>query len=254
MTEPVHELAASLPCDASYFAIEGAPAFVFMPREASRTPTPWVWYAPTFIGGNPRDHNGWYFQRFLDAGMAVAGVEVGESYGNPAGRALFTALYKHLTVERNTGAPGLSKRPVLHPQSRGGLMLYNWAAEHPDCVAAVVGIYTVCDMRSYPGLENAAPAYDMTADELASVLVEHNPVDRLAPLAAWTVPILHIHGDSDTAVPIEENSGALQTRYRALGGHMELIVVPGLGHEAHAAYFENEEVAEFTIRHGCAGR
>ena len=32
------------------------------------------------------------FEKFRDAGIAVAGVDVGESYGSPAGRKLYTAL------------------------------------------------------------------------------------------------------------------------------------------------------------------
>jgi hypothetical protein len=28
-------------------------------------------------------------------------------------------------------------------------MLYNWAAENPERVAGIAGIYPVCDLRSY---------------------------------------------------------------------------------------------------------
>ena len=69
------------------------------------------------------------FERFLAEGIAVAGVDVGESYGSPQGRAHFTALYREL-VERR----GFSRKPCLLARSRGGLMLYNWAAEHPESV------------------------------------------------------------------------------------------------------------------------
>ena len=86
------------------------------------------------------------FQKFLDAGMAVAGIDVGESYGNPAGRALFSALYEELVQKR-----GLSKTPCLLARSRGGLMLYNWAVEHPSSVACVAGIYPVCNLQQLPG-------------------------------------------------------------------------------------------------------
>ena len=36
----------------------------------------------------------------------------------------------------------------------------------------------------------------MTAKELDGKLKDHNPIDRLEPLAKAKVPILHIHGDS----------------------------------------------------------
>ena len=62
-------------------------------------------------------------------------MDVGESYGSPRGRAAFSALYSEL-VERR----GFSRNPCLLARSRGGLMLYNWAAEHPESVAGIAGI------------------------------------------------------------------------------------------------------------------
>ena len=77
----------------------------------------------------------------------------------------------------------MSDRACLLARSRGGLMLYNWAAEHPQAVACIAGVYPVCDLRSWPGLEKACGAYGMTAEQLRKVLRDHNPIDRLAPLA-----------------------------------------------------------------------
>jgi len=108
--------------------------------------------------------------------MAVAGIDVGESYGNPAGRALFSALYEELVQKR-----GLSKTPCLLARSRGGLMLYNWAVEHASSVACVAGIYPVCNLSSYPGIKNACGAYGMTEEQLNARLSAHNPIDRLPP-------------------------------------------------------------------------
>ena len=85
------------------------------------------------------------FERFLKAGIAIAGVDVGESYGNPKGRATYAALHQHLVEKR-----GLAKRACLLARSRGGLMLYSWAAENPDKVACITGIYPVCNIASYP--------------------------------------------------------------------------------------------------------
>lgn len=86
------------------------------------------------------------FRCWLDAGLAIAGIDVGESFGSPAGRAHFTALHGLLTRY------GFSPRPALLARSRGGLMLYNWAVEHPELVVCVAGIYPVCNLTSYPGL------------------------------------------------------------------------------------------------------
>jgi len=228
--------------EVTYLEVAGCPAFVILPQgEKPSTPVPWVWYAPT-IGGQPRPAHAWMFQKFLARGIAIAGIDVGESMGNPTGRATYTAFHKRLTEKY-----GFAKRATLMPQSRGGLMLYNWAAEHPDNVACIAGIYTVCDMSSWPGLKRACAAYEMSEQQLAEVLPMHNPIDRLGPLAEACIPILHIHGDSDTACPVERNAGELERRYRKLGGKIKLIVVPGKGHEEAPEFFQSRQVADFVI-------
>ena len=192
----------------------------------------------------PRPVNSWMFERFLAAGIAVAGVDVGESYGNPQGRAHFTAFYREL-VERR----GFSRKPCLLARSRGGLMLYNWAAEHPDSVGGIAGIYPVCNLRSWPGLDRACGAYGLTAEQLDEQLAQHNPIDRLAPLAKAGVPIFHIHGDTDDVVPLEDNSALLASRYRELGGSMRLRIPPGQGHNVWDGFFQCQELVEFVIAH-----
>jgi hypothetical protein len=166
----------NLPIAGEVFSVKGCTAFLILPGQvAARNETPWVWYAPT-LPGLPGTEEKWMFQKFLDAGMAVAGIEVGESYGSPAGRALFCALYEELVQKR-----GLSKTPCLLARSRGGLMLYNWAVEHASSVACVAGIYPVCNLSSYPGIKNACGAYGMTEEQLNARLSAHNPIDRLPP-------------------------------------------------------------------------
>jgi hypothetical protein len=77
------------------------------------------------------------------------------------GRALFTALYQELTGKR-----GFAPRPCLLGRSRSGLWVTIWAVENADKVSGLAGIYPVFDLRSYPGLEKAAPAYGLTPMEL----------------------------------------------------------------------------------------
>ena len=206
-------------------------------------PRPWVWYAPT-LPPYPGEAERWMFERFTRAGIAIAGIDVGESYGGPAGREAFTSLHAELTGRR-----GYSKRPVLLARSRGGLQLLNWAADNPEKVAAFAGIYPVCDLASYPGLAKAAPAYGLTADQLAADLIRHNPVDRLAPLAAARVPLFAIHGDADRLVPLTANSGRLRDAYAALGGKMTLVVPTGQGHSMWRGFFESGELVAFVLQH-----
>ena len=238
MTPP----AKQLPLDGEVFAVEGCTAFLLPPGPpALGRPRPWVWYAPT-LEGLPGPEEGWMFRQFLDAGIAIAGIDVGESYGSPAGRQRYSALYAELTQKR-----GLASRACLLARSRGGLMLYNWAAEHPESVACLAGIYPVCKLLSYPGLQAACGAYGLSEAELAVQLTQHNPIERLEGLARAGAPLFHLHGDCDTVVPIEHNSAMVADRYRLLGGTMTLRLVEGQGHNYWPGWFECQELVDFVI-------
>ena len=249
LTTSVFSQTEKAPLQRTTFKVSQHDAFVIEPPAASRVkgPTPWVWYAPT-LGNLPNQAERWMFDRLLAKGIAIAGINVGESYGNPGGRKIYQALYEELTQQR-----GFSRRPVLLARSRGGLMLYNWAVEHPESVAGVAGIYPVCNLASYPGLKRAAPAYDLNAEELKKVLAEHNPVDRLKPLAAHKVPVLHLQGDSDRVVPHEQNSGLLAERYASLGGPIEVQLIKGQGHNMWRGWFESQKLTDFMIERALAG-
>lgn len=226
------------------FVVAEHQAFVLEPSESTRVagPMPWVWYAPTLGRNLPGSAEKWMFDRLHAAGIAIAGVDVGESYGSPQGRAVYQALYEQLTQHR-----GYSTKPVLLARSRGGLMLYSWAVEHPQSVAGVAGIYPVCNIASYPGIVRAAPAFGLTAKQLQQELAEHNPVDRLEKLAAARVPIFHIQGDSDRVVPHEKNSGLLAERYKVFGGPIEVELIQGQGHNMWRGWFESQRLTDFMI-------
>jgi pimeloyl-ACP methyl ester carboxylesterase len=221
----------------------GHEAFLILPP-SSRTarPVPWVLYAPT-LRGLPSSAEKWLFERLLATGIAIAGIDVGESYGSPAGCALYDRLHDYLVAER-----GLSTRPVLLGRSRGGLMTLSWAADRAERIGAFAGIYPVCDLRSYPGLDKAAGAFGTTPEGLETMLPQRNPIDRLGALAAAHVPIFAVHGDHDKTVPLTANSGALAERMAALGNPIELQVLPGRGHDMDLGFFHNEALLAFVIR------
>ncbi len=224
--------------------IDGHSAFLILPDQVKpEGRIPWVWYAPT-LKHIPSEEDEWIFKKCLEKGIAIAGVNVGESYGSPDGRAIYSAFYKELVENRN-----FSKRACLLARSRGGLMLYNWAVENPESVAGIAGIYPVCNLTSYPGLERACGAYNLTSDQLKEKLTEHNPIDRLEPLAKANVPIFHIHGDIDKVVPIELNSGELEKRYLKLGGKMTLKIFKGQGHNKWEGWFQCDDLTDFIIAH-----
>ena len=234
----------SLPLPGGVFVLQGRTAFVILPpAKPTQGPIPWVWYAPT-LPGLPGPEEKWMFDRFTQAGLAIAGIDVGESYGSPQGRALFSAFYEEVTRHRN-----LAPRAVLLGRSRGGLMTLSWAAENADKVAGFAGIYPVCNVASYPGVALASVAWHLTPEAFSARLGEHNPIDRLGALARAGVPLFAIHGDRDTVVPLEANSGEMQKRYQALGGRMQLIIPAGQGHNMWPGFFQCKELVDFVLTH-----
>ena len=244
LVEPRRALAKELPLDGEVFQVEDHTAFLILPPKNKEASTiPWVWYAPT-LPRLPGKEEVWMFSQFLDEGIAIAGIDVGESFGSPAGRKIYSAFHQYLVTER-----GMSKQACLLARSRGGLMLYNWAAENANSVACIAGIYPVCNLESYPGLARAHQAYEISEKQLRDRLSNHNPIDRLAQLAKADVPIYHIHGDSDRVVPLEANSQPLAERYKKLGGRVTLKVVPGQGHNMWKGWFEHQPLVDFVIMH-----
>ena len=239
--EAEKKTAKNLPVSGENFLIQDRPAFLIAATNQADG-KPWVWYAPT-LPRYPAQEERWMFERFTASGISIAGIDVGESYGSPAGRRLFTALYDEMLRR------GFSGKPVLLGRSRGGLMTLAWAAENPDKVGGFASIYPVCNIASYPGIQKAAPAFGLTSEELDAELSKYNPIDRLGPLAKARIPMFAIHGDMDTVVPLEQNSRLVQEHYTALGGEMKLIVAPGQGHNMWDGFFRCQELVDFVKRH-----
>lgn len=232
------------------FEVNGHKAFLLEPsKPKDEGPKPWVWYAPTLLADreeawkSPGKRHAWVFKRLLAAGLYVVGVDVGESWGSPAGRATYDEFFE-LVVDRF----GFVSKARLFPVSRGGLMAYNWAADQPERVKSIGGIYPVVNFREYPGREYVRRAYGKSETELRAELARHNPLDRLAGLARAGVDILHVQGDQDAAVPLESHSAELARRYKALGCEAEIIVVPGKGHEIAPELWQEPRLVEFFVK------
>lgn len=195
----------------------------------------WLIYAPTLSHLLPNLEEKWLFEKCLEAGISIAGIDVGESYGNVAGQLLYTDLYNEM-VKR-----GFSSKVILYGRSRGGLMVLSWAVNHPECVAGIAGLYPVFNLVSYPGLYASASAYKMTPQQLHDKLAEYNPVERIEVLKG--IPFFSISGDSDAIVPFELNTGCVKDKI-----DVECVMMKNQGHSMWPGFFTCQELVDFLVK------
>ena len=212
------------------FEIDGQKCLVVEPKTEAEG-RPWIWRA-RFFGHEPQVD-----LALLSRGFHVAYMDVAGLFGSPKAVNHWNAFHEYLTEEH-----GFSGKPALEGMSRGGLIIFNWAAANPDKVACIYGDAPVCDFKSWPGgkgIGRGSPtewrkcvdAYGLTEEE--GTAYRANPIDNLRPLAEAGVPLLHVCGDSDQVVPMAENTRIVQQRYRELGGKIKVIVKKGVGHHPH---------------------
>ena len=74
------------------------------------------------------------------------------------------------------------------------------------------------------------------------------PLNNLKAIAEAKIPIIAVAGDADDVVPIDENILILEKRYRELGGSIQVIVKPGVGHHPHSLT-DPTPVVTFLLQH-----
>ena len=89
-------------------------------------------------------------------------------------------------------------------------------------------------------------AYGITDEESKTARV--SPIYKLKPIADAKIPILHVVGAVDKVVPVEENSDIIEKRYKELGGDIEVISKPGIGHHPHALK-DPKPIVDFILKH-----
>ncbi|MCH6259183.1 alpha/beta hydrolase [Puniceicoccaceae bacterium K14] len=189
---------------------------------------PWVWRA-RFWGHAPGPDIA-----LLGKGFHIAYIDVSDLFGSQTAIERFNAFYAYLTKEHF-----FNQRVVLECMSRGGLITFNWTAQNADKVHCIYADAPVCDFKSWPAghfqgtgnpssWDRCLAAYGFSEEE--ALAFKGNPIDNLAPLAHADIPLLHVVGDDDTAVPVAENTAIIEELYKSLGGRIKVIHKPGVGH------------------------
>ncbi len=229
------------------FTVDGCTAWVAEPKEPLPG-KPWSWVMEFPDSFTERCAA----PALLKKGFYHGHIIVGNTFGCPAALKHFDAFYKAVT------AKGLSKKAVLIGISRGGLYAYRWAAEDPSRVAVIYGDAPVCDFKSWPGGKGkggGSPG-DWTAllscygfkDEAEALAYRVNPIDVLEPIYKAKVALIHVVGDVDETVPVPENTTILEERYKKLGGTIQVIHKPGIGHHPHGLE-DTTPVVDFILKH-----
>jgi len=222
------------------FEVEGRPCLLVLPK-AFAPAKPWIWRTE-FFGVEPQAD-----LALLGHGWAVAYMDAKDMFGGPRAMALFGRFYAHIVAHA-----GLSKRVALEGFSRGALYALNFAAAHPTRVAAIYLDAPVVDLKSWPGGNRTSPewramlqAYELNEETFAAF--RRNPIDLLPQIANLKVPILVVAGDADRIVPLAENTGALEQRYRDAGGPIQVILKPGVDHHPHSLK-DPAPIVDFLLR------
>jgi lysophospholipase L1-like esterase/pimeloyl-ACP methyl ester carboxylesterase len=226
--------------------VDGLNAILVEPQKP-RKDHAWIWRMEFF------DHRPELDLALLNRGFFLAYIEVGNTHGSPAAMEQCSTFYRMLT---NTY--GLSKKPVLEGFSRGGLYGYNWAVRNPDKVAAIYGDAPVCDFTTWPYGGRGGKRSDSDWNEIidqygfpsekAALEYPFQPIANLEPLALAHIPIIHVVGDKDVVVPMTENTGVLEARYKKYGGTIQIIHKPEGDHHPHSLD-DPTPIVDFLMRH-----
>lgn len=205
---------------------------------------PWIWRA-RFWGHEPQTDIA-----LLERGFHVVYCDVAELFGNPEAIAHWNAFYRLLRKG------GLGPKAVLEGMSRGGVYIYNWAHANPDKVAAIYADAPVLDLKSWPGGKGKGPGSkadwevflkDYHLDENTAAGFHNSPLDKAEAIARLQLPLIHVVGDADDIVPVDENTGPFEARIKAKGGSITVIHKPGIGHHPHSLA-DPSPIVDFILR------
>lgn len=192
----------------------------------------WIWRA-RFWGHEPQTDIA-----LLERGFHVVYCDVAELFGNTEAVAAWNSFYHYMQQL------GLNKKMTLEGFSRGGIYIYNWALVNKTKVNCIYADAPVLDLKSWPGGKGRGPGsaadweifkkdYRFTTDEEAMAF-KGNPLDRAREIAKLKIPLLHVVGDADEVVPLDENTAPFEQKIKAAGGNIIVIHKPGVKHHPHS--------------------
>jgi pimeloyl-ACP methyl ester carboxylesterase len=226
------------------FYLNGREAILIEPEEAAAG-RPWIWRAEFFDAFAQVD------MAMLSKGWHLAYFKMSDMYGCPEAVALMHEFHDCLMNNFS-----LKLKTVLLGFSRGGLYAFNYTETYTEKVGAIYLDAPVLDIKSWPagkGKGVGAPEqwkecreiYNIKDEDLESF--KGSPIDKINKVAEAKIPIIMIAGDADEVVPYEENGAILAKKYLELGGTIEVIMKPGIGHHPHS--LENPKpVVDFLLR------
>lgn len=226
-----YEVSSFYGYDCADFKFEDRSAKIVKPRVTAEG-KPWVWRA-RFWGHEPQTDIA-----LLDRGFHIVYCDPTELFGSDNAVKLWNNFYDLIQKM------GLSEKAVLEGMSRGGVYAYNWAAVNPDKVVCVYADAPVLDLKSWPGgkgrgtgspddLEKLKKEYGLKSDK-DFLKFKNSPIDKVPEIVKGGYPMLHVVGESDDVVPVNENTGIFERDVKALGGSITVIRKPGVGHHPHS--------------------
>lgn len=226
------------------FEFNGVACKIVKPAKAVEG-NPWIWRA-RFWGHEPQTDID-----LLEHGFHVVYCEVGDLYGADKAVKRWNDFYKYLVKN------GFHKKAVLEGMSRGGLIVYNWAAQNPKKVACIYADAPVMDIKSWPmgkgayegseiDIKRMLAAYGFD-DEAEALKWKKNPLNHARKIAKAGIPVLHVVGDADVIVPVAENTAVFEKEMNALGTPITVIHKPGIGHHPHSLN-NPEPIVRFILK------
>jgi len=143
--------------------------------------------------------------------------------------------------------------------SCGGLIAVKFAARYPEMTLCLYLDAPVINYMSWPC--GFGKAKDVPADhsEIMGALGLKNigeilacrdmPLDKIPVLVENRIPVVMVSGDSDQAVPYDENGVFLETAYKTAGVDIEVYIKPGGDHHPHGLS-DPKAVLDFIAQYG----